>query len=162
MRDETGIVSEKDVLDDVESLRNLKSNKKLKDPIKLMFHTKSFAHIKAVCQEYFKQTNEPIHKLVNKRFGINKIALLNIANFAINPVQYYVETFKIFTRKLSADPNAIKAIIFLRSELDLVTIKSEYERTTKKSMREAIRYSSSGFFKYALYELIGEKRSDKS
>lgn len=162
MRDELGKVEEKDVFADVECLQNLKNgNKQFKDPVKLMFYTHNFAHIRAVCQAYVKETGEPIHNLINEMFGPNKLVLLNIANFAINPVQYFVETFRLYTRTLTADPNIVNSIILLRSELDLVTIKSEYERTTGKSLRDAIRNSSSGFYKYALYELIGEKRSDK-
>lgn len=162
MRDESDTIIEKDVLADVECLRTLKNeNKRFKDPVKLMFYTQNFAHIRAVCQAYLKETNEPTHNLINDMFGPNKLVLLNIANFAINPVQYFVETFRTFTRTLKADPNTVNSIILLRSELDLVNIKSEYERTTGKSLRDAVRNSSSGFYKYALYELIGEKRSDK-
>lgn len=151
----------KEVLADVESLKSLKVNNKLKENIKSMLYTKSFTHMNAVCQEYLKQSGEPIHNLINKRFFKNKFVLINIVNYAINPVQYYVETLKRFTRKLTSDPDAVKIIILMRCEIDLLTIKNEFQRTTGKTLRDAIQVSTSGFYKYALYELIGEKRSDK-
>lgn len=162
LRVESDFVETADVLADVHCLRKLETNSKLKDDIKLIFYTKHFPHISAVSQEYYNQTGEPIHNLINKNFSNNRNVMLNIVNYSINPLQYYVETFRKFTKTTVGDPNVINCIILLRSEVDLVTIKNEFERTVGKSLRDAIRHSTSGFYKYALYELIGEMRSNKS
>lgn len=163
IRDESYLVEEKNVLEDVQKLLELRKNKGIKPEVKNILYTKSFAHIRAICQEYLKQNGGvAIHDLISSTFSFNKFVLLNIVNFAINPIQYFVSIFKTHGGIFTANTQIFNSVILLRSEVDLMDIKHEFQRVYKLSLQDHIRKKTSGYYKYALYELIGEKRSDKS
>lgn len=163
MRDESTIVIEKAVLADVDILKEIETHPELKDEIKVMFYTKSFYHIRAICQAYLKDVGLPVHHLIAHHYKNNAFVLLNIINYSLNPVQYFVETFrKMVKGNIYQYLFPLNFIILLRCEYDMVIIKREFERTTGRSMREAIRSTTSGPYKHALYHLIGETRTNKN
>lgn len=156
-RSESTVVIERDVLLDIEIIKQHKTNSKLKHDVKMIFSIRSFLHIKSICEMYLQIVGEPIHKYIEKKFRNNRIVLISIINFSMNPVHYFAELFQ----KKSSDYRIMIPIVLMRAEVDMALIKAEFEKTNGKSLKDCIRKNASRYYKYGLYELIGETRSDK-
>lgn len=160
--DESTTIIEDEVNASVKLLRNFKDfNPYIKEDIKNIFYTKSFAHIRAVSIQYYNETGQSVNKLFAEKLFSSRYMLNNIVYYSMNPVKYFIDNLNKATRCLLGDQYVIISILIMRCELDMVVLKDVFKERTGKSMRTAIKRVSHGFYKYALYELIGETRSDK-
>lgn len=192
MRDESGIVPKRNLMDDVNLMVNLtKDNKIDKEMAKQIFYTKNFQHIKALCYEYKKRLDSTtsigggsstncsckiqgisssrcgdrrchsMQNLIEKTFVHNKFMLLNIVTYAINPVSYFSDVLRRSMKGLGTNSKLLSATIILRCEIDMLDIKVEFQKFNGDTLRNWIRDDTSGYYKYALYELINEKRGQR-
>lgn len=146
-------------MDDVNLMVNLTKDKIDKEMAKYIFYTKTFQHIKALCIEYQKRTNgNTIQNLIDKTFVQNKFMLMNIVGYALNPVTYFVAVLRRSMKGLGTNSKLLSATIVMRCEIDMADVKVEFKKISGDTLRNWIRDDTSGYYKYALYELIGEKR----
>lgn len=125
------------------------------DKIQELFFTKSFAFIKSLCAEFYKVTGKPIHSVVGHVFPLK-----DIINYAQDPIYYFAKRIKN-SRGFNQMKFSLNLVIILSCEVNMAEVKIEFERVYGMTLREFVRQNASGFHKYALYELIGEVRSNK-
>lgn len=134
-----------------------------KQIVKNIFHYKSFAHIKAVCEEYSSRNGgtsiqDQIQKAYTYSFANDNIYNCFI-KFATKPVYYHSYCLKKSMKNLGTNDRLLSHIVVRRSEIDMMDVKKEFLRLYGESLRTWVKGDTSGHYKYALYKLIGEYRS---
>lgn len=135
---------------------------KTKEDVKNIFFNKSFAHIRAICGFYMQKTQRPIHQIIAGKFTRNTEILTNIINFAQNPTNYFAKCLETSLKKSCFDKYILNCVMILRCEVDMIDVKEEYFKLTEESLREAIHRETSGTYKLALFELLGEKKIESN
>lgn len=159
-RDELNIIVEEAVLEDVKKI--ISFSDKTKEDVKTIFFTKSYAHIRAISVIYLQQTGRPINEIFLEKFTRNKEILTNIISFAQDPTNYFAKCLVTCLKKSCFDRYILNCVMILRCEVDMVDIKEEFFKMTEEMLREAINRETSGTYKLALLELLGEKKIESS
>lgn len=157
LRNESPLVYEKEVQEDVSKVINLTD--KTKEEVKSLFYNKSFNHIRSVAAFYYQQTGRYIQGALFEKFAMNKFVLVNIVNFAQNETNYYA---KCLVRSLKEkrfgnyDENILNCILILRCEVDMADVKQEYYKMVGETLKKSVAKETLGLYENAVCELIGE------
>lgn len=81
--------------------------------------------------------------------------MLNILN-----IFYYANVLKKCKKFRKTFTLLLSSCIMLSCETHMIYIKTRFRREYGKTLRDWISGETCGHYKYALYELIGEKRSN--
>jgi len=79
-------------------------------------------------------------------------------SMARNPPQYFAKRIGETMKGLGTNERALIRNMILRSEVDMVNIKSEFQRIYGKSLESFIKGDTSGDFKRALLCLAGDPK----
>lgn len=123
-----------------------------------IFASESFAQLRAVFEEYYKLTGHDIDKAIRKEMsGDVERAFLAIAQIARNPALYYANRLHETMAGAGTKDRSLIRLLVLRSEIDLMDVKMEYQRKFGKSLESAIKSDCSGDYKRALF--VSSRRS---
>lgn len=73
--------------------------------------------------------------------------------------EYFASQFKKSMQGLGTNDRQLIRLMITRCEIDLHDIKVAFERKYGQTLRSYVSGDTSGHYKYALYALMGEKRS---
>lgn len=122
-----------------------------------IFASESFAQLRLIFDEYYKLTGHDIDKAIKKEMsGDVERAFLAIAQIARNPALYYANRLHETMAGAGTRDRSLIRLIVLRSEIDMLDIKSEYQRKYGKSLEQSIKSDCSGDYKRALLCLVGD------
>lgn len=155
-RDESLVVNEKEVLDDVFKVMNITD--KTKEEIKSIFYNKSYSHIRSIATVYFQQNQSHIQAILFDKFSLNKHILVSIVNFAQNPTNYFAKCLirSLKERSLGVvDENILNCVLIFRCEMDMAIVKTEYYKMCGETLEKSIEKHTSGLYADAIRELIG-------
>lgn len=118
--------------------------------------TRSWAHLKQLMVEYQRMTGRNLKDAVASEFSANaEKGLLGILECAENRPAYFAKRLNNCIRGVGTkDVNLIR-IIVSRSDVDLGTIKQEYQKMYGRSLQSDVAGDCSGDYKHALLALIG-------
>lgn len=162
VRDWTDTINRTELVEDMIKILNIQPTKSDKQKIRDIFFQKNFAYIKALNMEYQKKKGKSMHSLIDRMFNQSKYVLQNILDYSISPVQYFSTILGKCMNGVFTNTNLLTSVVLLRSEQDLIEIKDAFKLVTGASFRNALKAHTSGFYKYALYELVGEHRSNRN
>lgn len=158
-RDESTIIDIAAAKDDAEKLKKNFENFSLdeKELIEI-FSTNSFLHIKLVSDEFKKLTGNTLEKTIKKNTSDRlKKALLAIVRTSISPPQFFARRINKAINNFILDNRSLGRMIIMRSEIDLMDVKEEFNRIFRKSLMSCLKGDISGSYKEALLTLMGEK-----
>jgi hypothetical protein len=157
-RDESLIVDLEAARIDVESLKRNFERFSCNDEILIkIFTTKSFLHLKIVAEEFSKLTGNKLEKSIKKNTsGSFKKALLAIIRTAINPPEFFARRINKAIINHILDNRSLGRMIIVRSEIDLMDIKFEFNRIFRKSLMSCLKGNVGGSYRDALMVLMGE------
>ncbi|CAF0853823.1 unnamed protein product [Brachionus calyciflorus] len=122
-----------------------------------IFASESFAQLRLIFDEYYKLTGHDIDKaLKTEMSGDVERAFLAIAQIARNPALYYAKRLHETMACAGTKDRSLIRLIVLRSEIDMLNIKSEYQRKYGKTLEQSIKSDCSGDYKRALLCLVGD------
>lgn len=122
-----------------------------------IFASESFAQLRLVFDEYYKLTGHDIDKAIRKEMsGDVERAFLAIAQIARNPSAYYANRLHETMACAGTKDRSLVRLMVLRSEIDMMDIKTEYQRKHGKPLESAIKSDCSGDYKRALLCLAGD------
>lgn len=75
---------------------------------------------------------------------------------ALNRARYYAEKLEAAMKGFGTDDSTLIRIIVSRAEIDLGTIKKEYQDLYRKTLYDAVKKETGGDYKAALLALIGD------
>lgn len=156
-RDETKTLNEDEIRKSVNYLKSASVDSKNREYARLIFYCKNFKHINEVCTRVQRETNTSINTIIVKSFGESCAVIQSILAYAKYPSQYFAQILKT----TGANDLLMMIIILMRCEIDMVDIKHAFELSNNCGLRKWIHDGTSGYYKYALYELIGERRRNQ-
>ncbi|RNA43808.1 annexin B9-like isoform X1 [Brachionus plicatilis] len=122
-----------------------------------IFASESYAQLRIIFEEYYKLTGHDIEKVLRKEMsGDVERAFLAIAQIAKNPQMYYANRLHETMASAGTKDRSLIRLIVLRSEIDMLNIKSEYQRKYGKTLEQSIKSDCSGDYKRALLCLVGD------
>lgn len=170
-RDESTQIDMANIYNDIENIKqingsifdNTYNNKEI---IKNIFYNKNFSYIKKLYDEYIISTNgqSTLNDAIKKAFTYslsNEEIFQCIIKYSLNKDYYYAYLLKKSMKKLGTNNKLLINVVVRHFEIDMYDIKVEFNKLYDDSLREWIKNDTSGHYKYALYELIGEQRSNK-
>lgn len=99
-------------------------------------------------------------EVIDKLYGTQSYLIKNIISYAQNPIHFHakkiVESKKFILKNISY----FNLLILLSCEINIMNVKMAFEQANEKSMRSFLKKYASGHYKYALYQLIGEEKSN--
>lgn len=157
-RDESTVVNEESARKDAELLKKyLKNSLTDEMPVIEILCKRSFAQLKAVNQEYKRLTGSSLEKSFKKNFSDSvKDALIAIIRTANNPLEFYARRINKVIIGYSLDSRSLGRLIVVRSEIDLMDIKGEFNQIFRKSLKSCLKHEISGSYKHALLTLLGD------
>lgn len=159
VRDTNEIIHEPSVTSDLNILLSISRDKAYKELAKSMFYNRSFAHINAVVQAYQRTTGTTMSTFINTTFSRNAFIIINFLMYARTPADYFAFVLKKSMKGLGTHELLLTSAILMRCEVDMTLVKRIFELNNGDTLRNWIRDDTSGYYKYALYKLIGEERS---
>ncbi|XP_037046645.1 annexin B10-like [Bradysia coprophila] len=116
----------------------------------------SFAHLRYVFTEYKNLSGRTIEQAVNDEMsGDLRDAILTIIECVQSTSAYFAKRLFAAMEGMGTDDATLIRIIVSRSELDLGSIKSEFERLFDRTLLSAVKSETSGDYKHALCSIIG-------
>ena len=116
----------------------------------------SFDQLRLIFEEYKNVSGRTIQQAIRDELGGElKEAMATIVDCVINPAAYFAERLHKAIAGAGTDDETLIRIIVSRSEVDLGSIKREYERLYEKTLESAVKGETSGDYKRALLALIG-------
>nr|CAI5827385.1 unnamed protein product [Callosobruchus analis] len=109
---------------------------------------RSYAHLRAVFQEYEKLTGE--------FSGNAESGFLAIIRAIQDAPKYFAKQLNNAISGAGTDDNTLMRIVVTRSEIDMEDIKRAYASKYGESLREAIKSDAGGNYEDGLLGLIGE------
>jgi hypothetical protein len=157
-RDESPIVDLEVARNDVECLKkNFDKFSSSEEVLIEIFTTKSYSHLKIVAEEFTKLTGIQLEKSIKKNTsGSFKKALLAIIRTAINPPEFFARRINKAINNHILDNRSLGRMIIVRSEIDLMDIKFEFNRIFRKSLMSCLKGDVGGSYRDALMVLMGE------
>lgn len=158
-RDDNTNINMNTIRAEVRVLMDVQKENAIRELAKSIFYQKSFQHIVVLSNEYYKATGQTIGMFIEKTFRRSAFTILNIAIYAKYPEFYYASVLKKSKKIRESHKFLLSSCIMLSCETHMIYIKRRFKREYGKSLRNWISGETWGHYKYALYELIGEKRS---
>ncbi|XP_063705003.1 annexin B10 [Culicoides brevitarsis] len=122
-----------------------------------VFAHASFAQLRLVFEEYKNITGRTIEQALNDEVGGDLAEALNaIVECVQSPPAFFANRLHKAMAGAGTDDVTLIRIIVARAEIDLGTIKKEYERIYNKTLYSAVCNETSGDYKKALCALLGE------
>jgi Annexin len=122
-----------------------------------VFSVRSFAHIKVVSDEYKKLTGTSLAKSVKKKVSDSlRKAFLAIIRTAINSIEFFARRISKAINNHMIDDRSLGRLVIVRSEIDLLDIKEEFNRIFRKPLKSCLKGDIKGTYKLALLTLLGE------
>lgn len=122
-----------------------------------IFATESMAQLKLIFEEYYKLTGHDIDKAIKKEMsGDVERAFLAVAQVARNPPAYFAQRLHETMYGGGTHDRALIRNIVLRSEIDMMDVKTEFQRKYGKTLESFIKSDCSGDYKRALLCLVGD------
>ncbi|XP_049764077.1 annexin B10 isoform X2 [Schistocerca cancellata] len=122
---------------------------------RIMAH-ESFAQLRLIFEEYKNVSGRTIEQALESELsGELLLAMMALVECVQNPAAYFAKRLHNALAGAGTDDKTLIRIIVSRSEIDLGTIKKEYERIYDKTLESAVKSDTSGDYKRALVALIG-------
>lgn len=157
-RVETAEIDETAAKTDAETLRkNLE--KSLPDEMQIVeiLCARSFIQIKLIDEYYKKIFKITLEKAIKQKFTDTvKNALVAIIRTANNPREFYARRISKAINYFALDGRSLGRLIVVRSEIDLMDIKDEFNRIFRKPLKSCLKGVIAGSYKLALLTLIGD------
>jgi annexin A7/11 len=118
--------------------------------------TRSYPQLRAMFEEYEKKTGHPFEKAIQKEFsGDIQKGMLAVVKVARNRAAYFAERIHDSVAGLGTKDDDLIFLIVTRSEIDLETVKQEYQRLYNKSLANDVGGDTGGDYKKILLALAG-------
>ncbi|CAH2006508.1 unnamed protein product [Acanthoscelides obtectus] len=118
---------------------------------------RSYAHLRAVFEEYERLTGNSIEDAVKSEFsGNSESGFLAIIRAIQDTPKYFAKQLNNAISGAGTDDNSLMRIVVTRSEIDMEDIKRAYASKYGESLKEAIKDDTSGHYGKCLLALIGE------
>ncbi|TNN06514.1 Annexin A4 isoform 1 [Schistosoma japonicum] len=118
--------------------------------------SRSYAHLRLVFEEYSTIGKKNIEDtLKSEMHGDTLRAFLSIISCIKNKPKYFAEKLEKSMKRLGTDNRTLIRIIVSRCEVDLGTIKKEFQSLTGKTLESYIHDETSGDFCSILLALVG-------
>ncbi|CAH1988856.1 unnamed protein product [Acanthoscelides obtectus] len=118
---------------------------------------RSYAHLRAVFEEYERLTGNSIEDAVKSEFsGNSESGFLAIIRAIQDTPKYFAKQLNNAISGAGTDDNSLMRIVVTRSEIDMEDIKRAYASKYGESLKEAIKDDTSGHYEKCLLALIGE------
>lgn len=122
---------------------------------KIMAHD-SFAQLRLVFEEYKSLTGKTIEQALKAELGGDLLnAMLAIVECVQSPPGFFAKRLHKAMEGMGTNDTTLIRIIVSRCEIDLGSIKQEYERLYDKTLLSAVKSECSGDYKRALCAIIG-------
>ncbi|XP_028177765.1 annexin B10 [Ostrinia nubilalis] len=122
---------------------------------KILAH-ESFAQLRLIFEEYKNIAGRTIEQAIKAEIGGElKDALSAIVECVESAAAWFATRLRKAMQGMGTDDRTLIRIVVSRSEIDLGTIKREYERLYDKTLESEIRGETSGDYKRALVALLG-------
>lgn len=122
---------------------------------RIMAH-ESFAQLRLIFEEYKNISGRTIEQALESELsGELLLAMMALVECVQNPAAFFAKRLHSALAGAGTDDKTLIRIIVSRSEIDLGTIKKEYERLYDKTLESAVKSDTSGDYKRALVALIG-------
>ncbi|KAK2142740.1 hypothetical protein LSH36_919g01024 [Paralvinella palmiformis] len=119
---------------------------------------RSFAHLRAVFEEYSKLSKRTIEEAIKSEFsGDIKNSLIAVVRVIQNKPGYFAKKLQKAMKGGGTDDQAMVRICVSRCEIDMVQIKKAFEEEFKGTLAEWIKDDTSGDYREMLLALIGER-----
>lgn len=120
---------------------------------------RNFEQIKLIAEEYKKLTSHTLDEDIKSKFsGDYQNGLKSVLRYALNPASFFASRLNKAMAGIGTNNKSLNRIVITRSEIDLNDIKGEFQKMYNDNLKNYIRGDSSGDYKHALYELIGEPK----
>ena len=127
----------------------------------LVLATRSFAHLRAMFEEYKKLANKDLSESVSSEMSGNfKSGLKTIIKCVCCRSNYFAEVLYKSMKGMGTDDETLARVVVSRSEKDLVQIKEAFENAYSKTLEDWIRDDTGGDFKSALLAVVGGEIPD--
>ncbi|XP_037025607.1 annexin B10-like [Bradysia coprophila] len=116
----------------------------------------SFEHLRLVFEEYKQLSGQTIeHAIDHELAGDLKDAIKAIVECVQSPAAFFARELHEAIDGLGTDDSTLIRIIVSRSEIDLGSIKAEYERIYDRTLLSAVKNETTGDYNRALCAIIG-------
>jgi annexin A7/11 len=157
-RDPVGTIDPEKAIEDAQALYNAGEAKFGTDEevfYRILAHA-SFAQLKLMFEEYKKISGNTIEQALKSELSGDLLdAMLAIVECVQSPPAFFAKRLQKSMEGMGTRDNDLIRIIVSRSEIDLGTIKQEYERIYDRTLLSAVKGETSGDYKKILCELIG-------
>jgi len=117
----------------------------------LIMASRSFAHLRAVFEEYSKISKSDIEKAIKKEFsGDIEDGMLAIVKSVRDRPAFYAEKLYKSMKGLGTDEHTLTRVMVSRSEIDMVQIKQSFQSHYGKSLASFIKGDTSGDYERTL------------
>ena len=156
-RDESLIVDIAGAKKDAETLKkNFERSSTDEKQLIEIFSMKSFGHINIIRCEFKKITGKSLEHSIKKCVTDSlKKAVLAIVRNANNPSEFFARCIKKAIDNHILDERSLGRMIIVRSEIDLMDIKEEFNRIFRKPLMSCFKGDISGSYREALLTLLG-------
>lgn len=111
-------------------------------------------------EEYQKISGHSLVEAIEREFsGDIEDGLKAIVRCVTNKAEYFARRLKKSMAGMGTNDRQLVRLVVTRSEVDMHDIKIEFERLYGDTLRNWIKGDTSGYYKHALYVLIGETKS---
>ncbi|XP_019850455.1 PREDICTED: annexin A4-like isoform X2 [Amphimedon queenslandica] len=118
---------------------------------------RSYAHLRLVFEEYSKICKYDIEQSISREMsGDLKTGMTTIVKCVRNLPAYFSERLYKSMKGLGTDDRTLVRVMVSRCEVDMVEIKSTFERNYGKTLESFIKGDTSGDYKRVLLALAGE------
>lgn len=158
VRDPAGTVDPNAAREDAAALYNAGEAKLGTDEavFNRIFAHSSFAQLRLIFEEYKQLTGMTIEQAIKHEMDDSlHDAMIAIVECVQSPAAFFAKRLNDAMDGMGTDDSTLIRIVVSRSEIDLGTIKAEYERIYDKTLFSAITNETSGDYKRALCALIG-------
>lgn len=158
-RDETMVINEAQAKTDALELKKAGIGKWGTDEsvFNRILCQRNHGQIKLIAQEYQKLTQHTLEKDIKSEFsGSIEQGLLAIIKTAHNLADFFAFGLYKSMAGLGTNDRALIRLVVTRCEVDMEDIKAEFEKSYKKTLKSFIQGDTSGYYRDALYALIGE------
>ncbi|CAF0763843.1 unnamed protein product [Brachionus calyciflorus] len=117
----------------------------------------SHAQLRLVFDEYQRLTGHSIEQAIRSEMSTSiQRAFLTVIQIIRKPASYYAQRIYESMQGLGTRDKLLIRMVVLRSEIDMMDIKTEFQRMYRKSLESFIKSDCSGDYKRALLCLIGD------
>lgn len=143
---------------DIKTLKQMQCNKHSKALAEEIFYTKSFTYLHALKEAYEHETGTKFENLIKNVYGkTSSFIIRNLFLYANSSHEYFAYVIKTSTKGLLNNDILLRSVILMRCELDIKEIKQVYALKYGKKLKKLLCDNTSGYYKYAVYKLVGEQ-----